>query len=169
MSSDYGQIGNSLRQRDVQYVANRDEYGIWRILDTWHPEMAAMTLTDDLDIPDDSNAVTVLKEGQFLALMKEVEIQGYMPSVEPNTALGMDFGIAHEGNGIDQSKELEEVIKERDHLLLVIKALEATQVEDQALSDDHEYRMRKLDLYETMSNKGNLDLNVAEMINNSGD
>ena len=42
MSTDYGQIGSSLRQREVQYTANRDDYGVWRILDTWHTEMSAI-------------------------------------------------------------------------------------------------------------------------------
>ncbi len=164
MASDYGQIGNSLRQRDVQYVANRDEYGIWRILDTWHPEMAAMTLTDDLDIPDDSSAVNVLKEGQFLALMKEVEQQGYMPSLSGGESPLFSIGAETIEPAREQSllDIIAEVTAERDQLI-------AEQHDNQEATEDHEYRMRKLDLYETMSNKGNLDIEVAELINNSGD
>ena len=55
MVNSYGEIGGTLRQRDIQYVAHKDDLGIWRVLDTWHQEMTTKTLTDDLDIPDDSD------------------------------------------------------------------------------------------------------------------
>jgi hypothetical protein len=32
-------LGNILRERDDQYVANRDQSGTWRILDTWHDDL----------------------------------------------------------------------------------------------------------------------------------
>jgi hypothetical protein len=171
MSTDFGniEIGNSLRERKVQYVANRDDYGIWRILDTWHPEMTTIQLTDDLDIPDDSDAVLILKEGQFLALMHEVEVQNYMPAANGEKPL---FNIADEGLDLSREEELLKTIAElqqevADLNIANIVLLEG-QTEVQYSSDDHEYRMRKLDLYETMSNKGNIDLQVAELINNSG-
>ena len=156
MASNYGQIGNSLRQRDIQYVAHRDERGTWRILDTWSSEMAAMTLTDDLDIPDTSAAVLVLTEGQFLALMKEVEQQGYMPAESPPL-----FNIASEETDHKEEDVLTDKLmfmtEERNKLL-------AEQVKNQASSESHELSMRKLDLFEIMSNKGNLELEIAEII-----
>ena len=32
-------LGNILRERDEQYISNRDASGTWRILDTWHEEL----------------------------------------------------------------------------------------------------------------------------------
>lgn len=168
MVQDYGQIGNSLRQRDVQYVANRDEYGIWRILDTWHSEMSAMTLTDNLEIPDDSNAVLVLKEGQFLALMKEVEQQGYMPA--RTSSEEQLFRIAKEENSTSREAALEKDLVERvKEINQLHEALTALQKEKNSSSEKHELSMRKLELFETMSNKGNLELDIAELLKSLGD
>ena len=69
-------IGNMLRERGEQYVANQDEMGTWRILDTWHD--ALKVLEPDEDVPDSSPAVTVMSEGAFLALMKEASRLGVL-------------------------------------------------------------------------------------------
>jgi|TARA_R110000765_G_scaffold225415_1_gene329431 chorismate mutase len=169
MSSDYGQIGSSLRQREVQYTANRDDYGIWRILDTWHKEMSAMTLTDELDIPDDSDAVLVIKEGQFLALMREVEQQDYMPEDKAENNL---FEIASEGNepststssSIDQELEIQALRDERDTLLEIVSTLRGQQNAISTNTFKHERAMKVLESIETMSNKGNLDIDIATLL-----
>ena len=62
-------IGNILRERDEQYIANRDESGTWRILDTWHDALKTVNPEDDID--DENEAVVILKEGAFISLMKE--------------------------------------------------------------------------------------------------
>jgi len=69
-------IGNMLRERGEQYVANQDETGTWRILDTWHD--ALKVLEPDEDVPDSSPAVTVMSEGAFLSLMKEASRLGVL-------------------------------------------------------------------------------------------
>ena len=69
-------IGNMLRERGEQYVANQDETGTWRILDTWHD--ALKVLEPDEDVPDASPAVTVMSEGAFLSLMKEASRLGVL-------------------------------------------------------------------------------------------
>ena len=69
-------IGNMLRERGEQYVANQDEPGTWRILDTWHD--ALKVLEPDEDVPDSSPAVTVMSEGAFLSLMKEASRLGVL-------------------------------------------------------------------------------------------
>ena len=69
-------IGNMLRERGEQYVANQDETGTWRVLDTWHD--ALKVLEPDEDVPDSSPAVTVMSEGAFLALMKEASRLGVL-------------------------------------------------------------------------------------------
>ena len=36
-------MGNMLRERDQQYIANRDDgTKTWRILDTWHDELRSL-------------------------------------------------------------------------------------------------------------------------------
>ena len=59
-----------------QYVAAKDDKNTWRILDTWHADLKMMNAEDD--ISDDSVAVKVLSEGEFLALVKEAASQGVL-------------------------------------------------------------------------------------------
>ena len=81
-----------LRDREVQYIALRDETSkTWRILDTWHEALKELDLEDD--IPDENPAVSVLTESGFTALIKEAARLGVLEIV--------DFGV-------DNSYELEE-------------------------------------------------------------
>jgi len=72
-------LGNILRERDEQYIANRDESGTWRILDTWHDDLK--TSGPDDDIPDDTEAVNILSEGAFISLIKEAGRLGILDNV----------------------------------------------------------------------------------------
>tara|TARA_B100001964_G_C14014033_1_gene500728 strand:- start:2 stop:448 length:447 start_codon:yes stop_codon:yes gene_type:complete len=69
-------IGSMLDGMDQQYIANKDERGTWRILNTWHDDVKV--LSADSDIPDDSEAITVLTEGEFIALLKEATRTGVL-------------------------------------------------------------------------------------------
>ena len=70
-------LGNVLRERDQQYVANRDDTtNTWRILDSWHDALRELDVDDD--IPDDSAAITILTEGAFIALVKEAARLGVL-------------------------------------------------------------------------------------------
>jgi len=70
-------MGNMLRDRDVQYVASKDEIThTWRILNTWSDELKNLQVEDD--VPDDNTAVTVLTEGEFIALVKEAARLGVL-------------------------------------------------------------------------------------------
>ena len=69
-------IGNMLSDSGHQYVAAKDDKNTWRILDTWHADLKMMNAEDD--ISDDSVAVKVLSEGEFLALVKEAASQGVL-------------------------------------------------------------------------------------------
>ena len=89
-------IGNMLSANEQQYVALRDDKNTWRILDTWHEDIK--NLDADSDIPDDSNAVTTLSEGQFIALIKEAGRLGVLANAT--------FGTGE--------AELESIILERD-------------------------------------------------------
>ena len=72
-------IGNMLSDSGQQYVATKDDKNTWRILDTWHADLKQMSADDD--ISDDSPAVVVLSEGQFIALIKEAASEGVLENV----------------------------------------------------------------------------------------
>jgi hypothetical protein len=72
-------LGNMMAESGQQYVALKDEAGTWRVLNTWHEDLKSMNADDD--IPDESPAVTVLSEGQFIALVKEAGSQGVLENV----------------------------------------------------------------------------------------
>ena len=70
-------LGNTLRERDQQYVANKDESTkTWRILDTWHDDLRNLTVEDEID--DNSPALTILTEGAFIALVREAARLGVL-------------------------------------------------------------------------------------------
>lgn len=70
-------VGMFLKDREVQYIANKDEMlKTWRILDTWHEALADLGPEDDVE--DDNPAVTILTEGAFIALVKEAARLGVL-------------------------------------------------------------------------------------------
>ena len=95
-------IGNILDGGDQQYVAVKDTTGTWRVLNTWHNDLKL--LDADSDIPDDSEAITILSEGQFIALIKEAASQGVLSNATFNN------------NNEELENELTEVCNERDQL-----------------------------------------------------
>ena len=77
-------IGNMLRDREAQYVANKDEKtATWRILDTWHDDLRSIGPEDE--VPDDSKAVSILTEGAFIALVKEAARLGVLENSQFGT------------------------------------------------------------------------------------
>ena len=72
-------LGNMASSSDQQYIALKDDSGTWRILNTWHEDLKMMSA--DEEIPDSSEAVTVLSEGQFIALVKEAAGKGVLANV----------------------------------------------------------------------------------------
>ena len=113
-----------LKDREVQYTANRDEVtNTWRILDTWHEDL--VNLGPDDEVPDDSSAVTILTEGGFIALVKEAARLGVLQNAafEGHTALE-DENIALreqilslEKNVSSKSEEIQHVNKSESFLL----------------------------------------------------
>ena len=92
-------LGNVLTGTEQQYVAMKDEQGTWRILNTWHEDLKRLDADDD--IPDDSTAVLVLSEGQFIALIKEAASQGVLQNA--------NFGASGD------SDEFEADLLDKDH------------------------------------------------------
>ena len=106
-------IGNMLRDRQEQYVAQKDGTGTWRILDTWHEDLTKLDPEDEIN--DASEAVTVLSEGSFLALVREATRLGVLQ----NAALMENDALA------DQVAELKE---ENDRLKIQIETTRAVEV-----------------------------------------
>ena len=81
-------VGMFLKDREVQFTANRDEItNTWRILDTWHEDLANLGPEDEVD--DASKSVTVITEGAFIAIVKEAARLGVLQNAafENNSAL----------------------------------------------------------------------------------
>ena len=102
-------MGNMLRERDTQYIAVRDEASrTWRILDSWHETLSAYSVEDE--VPDDSPAIKILTEGEFIVLVRDAARIGILENAnlgndEPN----MDFDIIseeHESTVSEMEKEL---------------------------------------------------------------
>ena len=106
-------IGNMLRDRQEQYIAQKDSAGTWRILDTWHEDLTKLDPEDEID--DSSEAVTVLSEGGFLALVREATRLGVLQ----NAALMENDALA------DQVAELKE---ENDKLKIQVETTPAVEV-----------------------------------------
>ena len=87
-----------------QYIATKDDKGTWRILDSWHGDLKNMNADDD--ISDESPAVQVLSEGQFIALIKEAAGQGVLENI--NISSDVDTAeIEHELD--EKSREIEKL------------------------------------------------------------
>ena len=90
-------VGMFLKDREVQYTANRDEItNTWRILDTWHEDLTNLGPEDEVE--DTSKAVTILTEGAFIALVKEAARLGTLQNAafENNSALEEENHILRE-------------------------------------------------------------------------
>tara|TARA_Y100000310_G_scaffold114205_1_gene112703 strand:+ start:331 stop:750 length:420 start_codon:yes stop_codon:yes gene_type:complete len=100
-------MGNMLRDRDVQYVASKDETThTWRILNTWSDELKNLQVDDD--VPDDNSAVTILTEGEFIALVKEAARLGVLEN-------------ASFSSEVDTS-EFDSIISDRENEIKLLKA-----------------------------------------------
>ena len=111
-------IGNILRERDAQYIANRDESGTWRILDTWHDALKTVNPEDDID--DENEAVVILKEGAFISLMKEAGRVGILDNVSDSSGRSseeIDNVITDYNAAQEKLRGLErEVVEQKDEL-----------------------------------------------------
>ena len=108
-------MGNMLRERDQQYIANRDETTkTWRILDSWHESLSAYSVDDD--VPDDSPAIKILSEGEFIVLVREAARIGVLE----NADLGTDEETP-EGDFLFVNEEQSTKLLEMEHELVQYK------------------------------------------------
>ena len=127
-------LGNMLRERDVQYTAVKDEVtNTWRVLNTWHDALKQLQVDDD--VPDDSEAVTVLTEGAFIALIKEAARTGIL---ENGTFVTGE--AEHEEALLDKDQE---IMNMRDELMKV-KEETSKIVQDNTHSEEYVLRDRAI-------------------------
>lgn len=131
-------IGNLLQGREQQYVANQDDKGTWRVLDTWHEALKSMQPEDDVE--DDNPAITVLTEGGFIALVREAARSGTLENAvldRSEESLILDLK--------EQIRTLqEELTIEKHERALANKSLQETAME-------HVVRLAAMDSMSTLS------------------
>ena len=120
-------IGSLLQGREQQYVANQDDKGTWRVLDTWHEALKNMQPDDDIE--DDNPAITILTEGAFIALVKEAARTGTLENANFQVeAAEVDDTLVNELR--QQINELTvELNSEKQNVVLSKKSLKETAME----------------------------------------
>ena len=129
-------IGNMLSENEQQYVALRDDAtNTWRILNTWHDDIRSFDA--ESEIPDESSAVTVFSEGQFLALIKEAGRLGVLANASFGTEVadsGLDEGI------LDRDKEILE-LREK---IYTLENEKSQVIRDSSHTEDYELKERAM-------------------------
>jgi|TARA_R110000824_G_C14841872_1_gene639075 hypothetical protein len=112
-------IGNLLSGLDQQYVALKDEAGTWRILNTWSEDLKSLDAEDE--IPDDNAAVTLLSEGQFIALIKEAGRLGVLANATASSmpTIGFEEDLANQDKEIENLKQ--QLAKAQEEKLLILR------------------------------------------------
>ena len=120
-------LGNLLQGREQQYVANQDDKGTWRVLDTWHETLKNMQSDDDIE--DDNPALTILTEGAFIALVREAARTGTLENASFNVEAGEpDETVVNELK--QQVSELQSKLNvEQQEVILSKKSLKETAME----------------------------------------
>ena len=127
-------MGNFLEGTDQQYIALKDDNGTWRVLDSWHEDIKVMSADDD--IPDESPAVQVLSEGQFIALMKEAGRLGVLHNATFGT------GEAElEATILDRDQEIQSLNEE----ILRLKEQKSEIIRDVEHTEDYQLKEKAMD------------------------
>ena len=148
-------LGNILRERDEQYIANRDESGTWRILDTWHDDLKSIGPDDE--IPDKTEAVTIISEGAFISLMKEAGRSGILDNVSNGGALE-EFD--------DMSEQYNQAVKKIHTLESVITDQKEQLADTRTTYSEHSHIKEKA--METVLKLAGMDTLVSQRFNDLG-
>ena len=129
-------MGNALRDRDVQYVASKDDTThTWRILNTWSDELKTLGVEDE--VPDDSEAVTVLTEGEFIALIKEAARLGVLE----NATFGTGEIAELEAVILDKDQEIQKLNEE----ILSLKDDKSEVIRQSSHTEEYELKEKAMD------------------------
>ena len=141
-------MGNILRERDQQYVATRDEAtNTWRKLDSWNDSLKELDVDDD--IPDTSDAVKILSEGEFISLIKEAGRLGILANATFGTGEAeMEAEILERDKQIQQLHE--QILKLEEDKSQVIR--DTSHTEDYELKEKAMDNILKLVSMQDMSN-----------------
>ena len=123
-----------MNENGQQYVANKDDKGTWRVLNTWHEDLKMMTA--DEDISDDSDAVIALSEGQFIALIKEAGSMGILENA--------NFGTGEaelEATILDRDQEIQSLNEE----ILRLKEQKSEVIRDVEHTEDYQLKEKAMD------------------------
>lgn len=127
-------IGNMLRDRDVQYVAIKDDLtNTWRILDTWHEDLKSLQPEDEID--DDSEAVKILTEGEFISIVKEAARTGVLANA--------NFGTGEaelEATILEKDQEIQKLHEQ----ILLLEERKSQVLRDVSHSEDYELKEKAM-------------------------
>ena len=126
-------LGNILTGTEAQYVAMKDDKNTWRVLNTWHEHIKQLNADDDID--DNSPAVAVLSEGQFIALIKEAASLGVLQNATFGTG-----EAALENTVLEKEQEILELRNE----LMKLKEDTSKVIQDNTHSEDYILRERAI-------------------------
>ncbi len=127
-------IGNMLSANEQQYVALKDDKNTWRVLNTWHDDIK--NLDADSDIPDDSAAVIILSEGQFIALIKEAGRLGVLQNASFGTGEAELEAVI-----LDRDKEIQELHEK----ILKLEEEKSQVIRDTTHTEDYELKEKAMD------------------------
>ena len=128
-------IGNMLRDREAQYVANKDEKtATWRILDTWHDDLRSIGPEDE--VPDDSKAVSILTEGAFIALVKEAARLGVLENSQFGTGEAELESVI-----LDKDQEIQKLNEE----ILSLKEDKSEVIRKSSHTEEYELKEKAMD------------------------
>ena len=127
-------IGSMVDGMDQQYVAAKDETGTWRVLNTWHEDVKLMDA--EAEIPDDSKAVTVLTEGEFIALIKEAARSGVLENATFGTGEAELEAII-----LDKDQEIQKLNEE----ILSLKEDNSEVIRSTSHSEEYELKEKAMD------------------------
>jgi len=128
-------LGNILRERDQQYVANRDDATqTWRVLDTWHDDLTKIGPEDE--IPDDSDAVTLISEGAFIAVVREASRLGVLQNATYGTG---------EAEYESLILEKEQEIQKLNEQILNLEEDKSQVIRDVSHSEDYELKEKAME------------------------
>ena len=123
-----------LRDREVQYVAIKDDLTItWRILDTWHEDLKSLQPEDEID--DDSEAVKILTEGEFISIVKEAARTGVLANA--------NFGTGEaelEATILEKDQEIQKLHEQ----ILLLEERKSQVLRDVSHSEDYELKEKAM-------------------------
>ena len=132
-------LGSLAGSSDQQYIAIKDGSETWRILNTWHEDLKI--LNADEDVPDDSEAVTILSEGQFIALIKEAASQGVLSNVSFSEANSEEY----EENISNKDSQINELTSENLKLKSDLEIKKSKLEHESNHSEDYDLKEKAMD------------------------